>query len=292
MRHDVWVVGHVSRDRITTRDGVSECAGGTPTYFSLALSRLGGDVAVLTRLAPEDQQALLAEERAAGIEVRCGTSPKTTAFENRYVDSSRDRRLQRVGAVATPFALEDLAGVRGRLVHLGPLTPDDMSLKFIEAASDIGRVSLDVQGLVRRIDAEGVAPCDWPDKARGLARVSIVKADEAEARALTGESDPVRAARKIVEWGPQEALVTRASHGAVVCHRGTVLHVPAVATANAVDPTGCGDTFMAGYVLARLEGSGPASAARFGAAAASLKLGHVGPFNATRAKVASLLVSG
>ena len=290
--HDVWVVGHVTRDRIATKDGMTECAGGTSTYFSLALARLGGDVAVLTRRALEDQDALLAEEREAGIEVRGAASPETTEFENHYGGSSGDRRVQRIGAVALPFVPEDLEGLQARLFHLGPLTPDDMSVEFIEATADRGRVSLDVQGLVRRIDRGGVEPCDWPEKARGLARVSIVKADEGEAHMLTGELDPERSARRIAAWGPEEVLVTRASKGSVVFHRGEIHHVPAVATPDPVDPTGSGDTFMAGYVFARLGGADPAAAALFGAGAAALQLRHVGAFDGTRTKVDALLESG
>ena len=289
MNHDVWVVGHVTLDRIATRDGMTERAGGTSTYFSLALARLGGDVAVLTRMAPEDATSLLAEEREAGIEVVCAPSPKTTEFENRYLESDRDRRVQRVGAVALPFVPEDVAPLRGRLFHLGPLRQDDMSVEFIEAVADIGRVSLDVQGLVRRIDRGSVVACEWPDARQGLARVSIVKADEYEAETLTGEADPERAAKRIAEWGPEEVLVTRASHGSVVCAKGEVHHVPAVSTPDPVDPTGCGDTFMAGYVSARLGGGDATQSARFGAAAAALKLRHVGPFDGTRTKVDSLL---
>ena len=289
--HDVWVVGHVTRDRIATEQGVSECAGGTSTYFSLALARLGGDVAVLTRMAEADQSRLLAEEHQAGIEVRCGASPDTTEFENRYVDARKDRRVQQVGAVARPFQPQDLGDLRARLFHLGPLTQADMSVEFIQAAAAAGRVSLDVQGLVRRIDRGAVEPCDWPEKARGLAPVSVLKADEDEARVLTGESDPVRSARRLAAWGPEEVLVTRGSRGCVVCYAGGVRSVPAVPPAEAVDPTGCGDTFMAGYVSARLGGADPVSAARFGAAAAALKLGHVGPFDGTRTQVDALLGS-
>lgn len=289
--HDVWVVGHITRDRIATEQGVSECAGGTSTYFSLALARLGGDVAVLTRLAEADQSRLLAEEHQAGIEVRCGASPDTTEFENRYVDAKGDRRLQRVGAVARPFQPADLDDLQARLLHLGPLTQADMSVEFIEAAAAEARVSLDVQGLVRRIEQGAVEPCDWPEKARGLAPVSVLKADEDEARILTGESDPGRAALRLAAWGPEEVLVTRGSRGSVVCHEGAVRPVPAIATAEAVDPTGCGDTFMAGYVFSRLGGADPVPAAHFGAAAAALKLGHVGPFDGTRSEVDALLAS-
>jgi sugar/nucleoside kinase (ribokinase family) len=288
---DVQTIGHVTVDRIETREGFLQRAGGTATYFPLALARLGGSVGVLTRMAPEDADELLAELRDEGIEVRCAPSPKTTEFENRYLPADRDRRVQRVGAVALPFVPADLEGVRARLLHLGPLTQDDMSVEFIEAAAACGRVSLDVQGLVRRIVRGRVEACDWPDKRRGLVCASIVKADEYEASVLTGESDPVAAAERLASWGPEEVLVTRAADGAVVCHEGRVERVEAVATSRAVDPTGCGDTFMAGYVYARLSGSKPVEAARLGAAAATLKLCHVGPFDGDLADVEALLES-
>ncbi len=287
--HDVWVIGHVTVDRLATPSGWLECAGGTATYFSLALARLGGDVAVLTRMAQEDADALLAGERELGIEVARSDSPKTTEFENRYLDDDRDRRVQRVGAVALPFVPADLGDVRARLFHLGPLTHDDMSLEFLEAVARRGRVSLDVQGLVRRIVRGGVELADWPEKERGLAGVSVLKADEDEARVLTGEGDPERSARRLASWGPEEVLVTLAGRGSVVCHRDEVHRVGAVATERPVDPTGCGDTFMAGYVFARLKGRDVVSAARFGAAAAALKLRHVGPFDGDPASVEALL---
>ena len=78
----------------------------------------------------------------------------------------------------------------------------------------------------------------------------------------------------------------------MVFHRGEIHHVPAVATPDPVDPTGSGDTFMAGYVFARLGGADPAAAALFGAGAAALKLRHVGAFDGTRTKVDALLESG
>ncbi len=289
--HDVQAIGHVTVDRIETRDGFLQRAGGTAIYFPLALARLGGDVGVLTRMAAEDETALLAETREAGIDVVCAASPKTTEFENRYLPENRDRRVQRVGAVALPFAPQDVAGLEARLFHLGPLTYEDMSVDFIEAVADRGRVSLDVQGLVRRIVRGSVEAVDWPDKQRGLAQVAIVKADEYEAEVLTGESDPRAAARRLASWGPEEVLVTRAGDGVVVCHAGEVHGVASIPAPDPIDPTGCGDTFMAGYLFSRLRGVGPVDAARFGAAAATLKLGHVGPFDGSREDVEALLRS-
>ena len=289
--HDVQVIGHVTIDRIETPSGFETRPGGTATYFPLALARLGGKVAVLTRMAREDAGDLLAETRAAGVEVGCAESPKTTEFENRYLPADRDRRLQHVGAVALPFAPEDVSGLCARLFHLGPLTCDDMSVDFIEAVADRGPVSVDVQGFVRRIEKGRVELAEWPNETRGLARVDVVKADEDEARVLTGEARPEEAARCIAGWGPREVLVTRAGQGALVCCNGQVTSVPAFEARDAVDATGCGDTFMAGYLFARARGDAPEEAASFGAAAATLKLARLGPFDARCADVEALLAS-
>lgn len=287
--HDVWVVGHVTRDRIRTRTATEERAGGTATYFPLALARLGGDVAVLTRIAPEDEDELLAEHRAADIEVVCAPSAKTTEFENRYAEDDPDRRVQRVGAVALPFAPEDLAPVRARFIHLGPLTSEDLSCEFIDAAAARAPVSLDAQGFVRRIVRGGVELCDWPEKREGLARVSVLKANEDEARVLSAEEDLEAAARVLASWGPKEVLVTCASRGSIVCTGGELSHVPACEVAGPIDPTGCGDTYMAGYLGERVRGRAPRDAARFASAAVALKLEGAGPFRGTRRQAEELV---
>jgi len=55
------------------------------------------------------------------------------------------------------------------------------------------------------------------------------------------------------------------------------------------DPTGCGDTYMAGYLYQRLKGTDPERAGRFAAAMAALKLEGAGPFSGSEAEVHALL---
>ena len=297
-RHDVWVIGHVTRDRILLATGLTpgaaeERAGGPATYFALAFARLGGDVGVLTRLAAQDQDELLAPHRSEGLEIVCAPSAETTEFENRYGADDPDRCVQSVRAVATAFEREDLGSITARILHLGPLTHDDMSCEFLSAAAERGRVSLDAQGLVRRIVDGRVELCDWPEKRAGLAHVGVLKANEFEARVMTSESDPFRAARVLASWGPDEVLVTCARRGSVVFCEGRANHVAAFSTPTPtrtpVDPTGCGDTYMAAYLCERLSGRDARESARFASAAAALKLRAAGPLRGTRKSVEKLL---
>ena len=69
--YDVCAVGHVTWDRIRIGDEVREQPGGAVYYFSLALRRLGRNVAVVTKMARSDASPLLMELTAERIDVSC-----------------------------------------------------------------------------------------------------------------------------------------------------------------------------------------------------------------------------
>jgi len=80
----------------------------------------------------------------------------------------------------------------------------------------------------------------------------------AEAVALTGESDPVLAARALAErFG--EVVVKLGAEGALWTDGVEQVRAPAVRV-SAVDSTGAGDAFAAGLLAARVRGAAPAEA--------------------------------
>ena len=154
-----------------------------------------------------------------------------------------------------------------------------------------GRLSLDVQGVLRRVQNGRVSPADWPDKAAGLAHVDILKADAGEAEVLTGEGDLDSAARALAALGPKEVIITHGRMGALIHAHGQTIRIAPVHAARVVDPTGCGDSFMAGYLQQRLKSVEVERAGRFAAAVAALKLGRFGPFAGSEADVEALLTA-
>lgn len=107
--------------------------------------------------------------------------------------------------------------------------------------------------------------------ARGLVSDAfLVKANRAEATALTGEPDPVAAAQALLAGGARHVVVTCGADGAILRGGGLRVDVPGVA-ARVVDTTGAGDA-VTGVLLARLAASGfypPALAAALGEAVAA-----------------------
>jgi sugar/nucleoside kinase (ribokinase family) len=97
-------------------------------------------------------------------------------------------------------------------------------------------------------------PKGWADTLHNLRNFDVVVPNTAEALALTGASEVTDALRLLSERVPL-VVVTRGQSGAVALDRrtGTVIEVPGI-DIEPVDPTGAGDTFVAGLAYATLRG--------------------------------------
>lgn len=288
--YDICAIGHITNDIIIGADGGRrEAIGGAAYYAGVALQRLGLRTLVLSKAAGRDIPKFRAELAKHDAGLRCADSPHTTMFENRYAGET-GRRTQKIKAVARPFDVSDLKDVDADNVHLGPLTADDIPLACFENLAGRGRrISLDIQGFTRRVSDGAVRVTDWPDKAGVLKFVHILKANRWEATAVTNDSDPVSAARQLARLGPAEVIVTLAGQGAILCVGQDLYEIPGIPVATARDPTGCGDSFCAGYLFARFQGRSCPDSARFAVALSAWKLMRNGPFTGTAGDVETMM---
>jgi sugar/nucleoside kinase (ribokinase family) len=233
---------------------------------------------LITKIA-EDDDYLLNELSECNVKVLSFKSNHTTTFKNIYSDNI-DTREQIVEAIAEPFEAYNLSDIYAKIFHLGPLTKYDIPADVIEyIASKTMRVSLDVQGLLREVEDGHVKLSSYPEKKKILRYVDILKADATEIKLLAGIDDIEIAAKRLSkDYDISEIIVTLGSKGSLIYFEGNYHYIPAFLPDKIVDPTGCGDTYIAGYISQRLVNSDVVYAGMFASVVAGLKIGVSGGF--------------
>lgn len=81
-----------------------------------------------------------------------------------------------------------------------------------------------------------------------LQHVDLLMVNDAEARQLSGQFSLVKAAKKIMNMGPQFLIIKKGEHGALLFHGDNVFFAPALPLEDVFDPTGAGDSFAGGFM--------------------------------------------
>ena len=282
---DVVMIGHYAKDLLVV-DGPGEIASGGAVYYgSLALRRLGLRVAVATRLHPDDFSRL-DELKQEGVQVFATAAPETSGIANYYNPADLDRRVCKPLGFAGPFHADEMPSLAARIYAAVPIIAGEVDLALLKSLAQRGPVALDVQGFVRVREGEDLITRAWPEMAEGLAHVTYLKVDRAEAEFLTGQDDLVVAARRLAAYGPREVVVTQ-SAGLTVFAEGQVYQAP-FTPRSIRGRTGRGDTCFATYLGKRLSAS-PEEATRLAGAVTTLKLEEPGPWRGSLADAQALL---
>lgn len=246
MSSPVLVVGSIGLDDVETPFGrVERALGGSAVYASAAASFFapvrfvgvaGGD------LAPGALAFLSARGvDLAGLETVPGG--KTFRWGGRYhFDlNARDTLFTELNVLGDFDPKVPKAFRSARFVFLGNLVPALQSrvLDQVDMRDDTFAV-LDTMNFW----IEGARA----DLDRVLQRVDCLIVNDSEARELAGESNLVKAARRIRGMGPDIIVVKKGEHGALLFDGSGVFSAPAYPMEDVVDPTGAGDAFAGGFV--------------------------------------------
>lgn len=279
--HDLCCVGHITLDKVVTPKSTVHMPGGTSFYFSHAIKHFDDINYTLVTALAQSEMNVVDELRSEGIDVTVMPSQHSVYFENIYGEN-QDNRTQRVLAKADPFTISCLKDVEAKIFHLGSLLADDFSLEVLKYLSGKGLVSADSQGYLREVRDKKVYAVDWVDKKEALQYIHFLKANEHEMEVLTGYQDTASAARQLYDWGVKEVLITLGSLGSVIYDGQTFHLIPAYKPHEVIDATGCGDTYMTGYLYQRAKGASIEEAGRFAAAMSTLKIEGSGPFSGSK----------
>jgi sugar/nucleoside kinase (ribokinase family) len=281
--YEICCIGHITLDRVINQLGEKFMAGGTAFYFANAVQHLPVKFGLVTAVGASEMN-VVTELQQRGIAIKALPSTHSVYFENIY-SHNQDHRTQRVLQKADSFQLKDIIDINAQIYHLGPLLADDIAPDVIRFLATKGQVSLDVQGYLRKVEHQDVVATNWLQKQDALQHISILKANEFELEALTGSSDIETGAKTLHSWGVKEVVITLGSNGSVIYANDTFYTIPAYPPLTVADATGCGDTYMAGYLYQRIKGTAIPQAGKFASAMAGLKVEVAGPFNGTEADV-------
>ncbi len=284
---DICCIGHITLDKIITIGSVHYLPGGTAWYFSNAISRLPVKYKLITSVADTEKHFIETLENI-GVDVQCFPGKHTLNFINNYAEK-QDHRTQQVLQQADPFTVDQVVNINTSIIHLGPLVANDISPELIPLLAATTKVSLDVQGYLRKVRYQEVIPIQWEGATNILPYVHYLKANEYELEVLTGYTDIYKGAKMLAEAGVKEVIITLGSMGSVILCKGQFYKIPAYKPLAVVDATGCGDTYMAGYLYKRLMGAGIQEAGSFGAAMATLNISKSGAFAGSEEEIEAVI---
>jgi len=238
------VVGSVAFDAVETPFGKRDkMLGGSASHFSLSASFftdvrivgvVGGDFS-----SAED--AVFANHQIDTTDLERIPSGKTYFWRGRYdydlnTAHTLDTQLNVFADFKPKLSPESKAS---RIAFLGNIQPE-LQKEVRDQLQSAELVALDTMNMWIEISREALL--------RAIEGVNIVIINDAEARQLSGEPNLIKAARKILSWGPSALIVKRGEYGAAMFTAGSYFAIPAYPLESVFDPTGAGDTFAGGFM--------------------------------------------
>ena len=238
------VVGSVAFDAVETPFGRRDrMLGGSATHFSISASFFT-DVSVVGVVGGDfgrEEEEVFKRHGINTADLERVPGGQTFFWSGRYgydLNSAQtlDTRLN-VFADFKPKLSE--SSRKSRLVFLGNIQPD-LQREVREQVRGAELVALDTMNYWINTARESLI--------KTIEGVDVVIINDAEARQLSDEPNLIKAARKIMSWGPKALIAKRGEYGAALFTAESYFAIPAYPLESVFDPTGAGDTFAGGFM--------------------------------------------
>ena len=259
-------------------DEISLRGGGCALNTASVLARLGLSASVVGKVGTDpfgDFVLGLLDERAVERHGVLRDPDVATSASVVLVDSGGERTFLHLPGANGHVRLEELDEdvlFSGRVLHLaGALVMPELDGE--PTAAVLGRAKM--RGLTTSLDTVWDATGRWERLLPSLPFVDVFVPSLAEAAAISGEHEPSPAAAWLRERGVGTVALKLGAEGCYVVGEGFASFVPAPAV-EAVDSTGAGDAFAAGFLYGHLAGWSLERTAAFANAAGALAATAVG----------------
>jgi sugar/nucleoside kinase (ribokinase family) len=239
------VVGSVAFDAVETPFGKREkMLGGSASHFSISASYFT-DVRVVGVVGGDfsrEEEQVFEQHGIDTSDLERVPGGKTFLWRGRYdYDLNTAHTLDTQLNVFADFQPKlSPASLSSRLVFLGNIQPDLQRGVRDQVKGHAELIALDTMNLWIETTRESLLET--------IKGVNVVIINDAEARQLSGEPNLIKAARKIISWGPNALIVKRGEYGAALFTKESYFAIPAYPLESVFDPTGAGDTFAGGFM--------------------------------------------
>lgn len=261
--------------------------GGDAVNEAVASSKLGMRTAVLCSLGNDPAGDIIAENLAAnsvdtGLIVRSDEHP--TPITTIFVDDSGNRKSITNGAHKYNFhpeqyvdAFTDTRAIIMGSLFRAPFNDPDVIRSVVSAAKAKGILVFADTKLpnFRRLSLDDISAY-LPD-------IDFITPNEDEGRHYTGKDDPEQIADVFLEKGANNVIVKLGARGCLFKSKNSTLHVPAFGI-DAVDATGAGDNFIAGFASEIIRGNSIPDALKFATACGAICSTAVGSGTALKSR--------
>ena len=242
----ILVVGTMAYDAIKTPFGQTDkIIGGAATYIAYSASYFHKPINLVSIVGGDFdfQEMENLKQRGAdvtGVEVK--QEGKSFFWSGVYhMDmNTRDTLVTDLNVLLEFNPILPEAYKNSDYVLLGNIDPE-LQMKVIEQMSSKPKlVVLDTMNFWMDIAIDKLMAV--------VAKVDVLTINDSEARQLSGEYSLVKAAKKILTFGPKYLIIKKGENGALLFHENDIFFAPALPLEEVFDPTGAGDTFAGGFI--------------------------------------------
>ena len=239
------IVGTVAFDAIETPFGkTNKILGGSAPYIGLSAAQFDVQSAIVSIVGgdfPVEYLKSLQEYNIDTSSVDVIVDEKTFFWKGRYLKNMNQRETITTDLnVLTKFKPNVPDSFKNSdVVVLGNLSPMDQKAVISQISNKDALVILDTMNFWMDNNLDELLSV--------LSDVNVITINEEEARQLTGEYSLIKAAKKIFAMGPENVIIKKGEHGALLFSKGNMFFAPALPLESVFDPTGAGDTFAGGF---------------------------------------------
>lgn len=282
MKLDVVMIGNILNEIVKfPARTIGPVLGSPAAYGSVASAVLGMKTGIVTNIGADMPSELLKPFNEAGVDTRGLHIGEATTTNYLVYDEKGNKTLQYVKK-APPLVVSDIPDdyMSARLIHICPIDYE-VPLETVKSLRDNEiKLSVDLGGYGGATSVEH--PADSEEKKQLVLELmknfEIIRASAEDCRHIFGARENLAefAIEEFLRSGANVAIVTLGEKGVLARSKEDGAHrIPAYPT-HAIDPTGAGDVFSAGFLAEFVRTGDLRRAVLFGSVTSSIVIEKTG----------------